>query len=387
MPKSVKLSLVIVVSIIMLLVAFGAGCMLNLNSSSTSSTPNPQQLNTDLIDQAMDVINKNYVTPNTIDTTVLSQGAVDGIVQALKDPYSYYLNPEEYKLTQGNFQSSFGGIGATISSNKNREPVIVSTIKDAPAEKAGIKANDVILAVDGNSTEGLTVDQVVSKVRGPIGTTVKLTVLHENATETVDITIERAEINPITVEYRMEGDIAYLQITNFYEKTNDEFEAALEKLDLKNAKGIVIDLRNNLGGLVTSMIDVASHFIKEGVVITLRDNQGKTVSDSVHPNGIFTNLPVVILVNQYSASASEVLSGAMQDYGRATIAGVQTFGKGSYDSFYTLNDGSAIYLTIGRWLTPQGREIEGKGITPDHVLTETGDAEIKWAVDYLDNLK
>jgi carboxyl-terminal processing protease len=388
MPKSVKLSLVIVVSIIMLSLAFGAGCMLTLNSSSSSTTTAASKgLDTGLVDQAWSIITRNYVTPDKIDSAVLSQGAIDGIVQALGDPYSYYLNPEQYKLTQGNFQSSFGGIGATISSNKNREPIIVSTMKDAPAVKAGIKPNDVILAVDGKPTEGLTVDQVVSQVRGPIGTTVKLTVLHENDTTSVEISIVRAEINPITVEYRMEGDVAYIQITNFYEKTNDEFEAALQKLDLKQAKGIVIDLRNNLGGLVTSMIDVASHFIKEGVIITLRDNQGKTVSDDVNPNGTFTDLPVVVLVNQYSASASEVLSGAMQDYGRATIAGVQTFGKGSYDSFYTLSDGSAIYLTIGRWLTPEGREIEGKGITPDHILTETGDDQIKWAVNYLDNLK
>jgi carboxyl-terminal processing protease len=182
----------------------------------------------------------------------------------------------------------------------------------------------------------------------------------------------------------MVGDVAYIQITNFYEKTNDEFQAALMALNLPHAKGIIIDLRNNLGGYVTAMVDVASHFVDKGVIITLRDNQGKTQSESVNPNGVFTTLPVVVLVNQYSASASEVLSGALQDYGRATIAGVQTFGKGSYDQFFNLSDGSAIYLTVGRWLTPKGREIEGKGITPDQILTQTGDDETQWAVKYLD---
>jgi carboxyl-terminal processing protease len=238
--------------------------------------------------------------------------------------------------------------------------------------------------VNGVTTEGLTVDQVVFQVRGEKGTPVKLTILHKDSTETVEISIVRAEINPTTVNSKMVGDIAYIQITNFYERTNIEFEAALESLDLQNSQGIIIDLRNNLGGYVTSMIDVASHFVKEGAIITLRDNQGKTRTQTVNPNGIFTDLPVVVLVNQYSASASEVLSGALQDYQRATVAGVQTFGKGSYDQFYKLSDGSAIYLTVGRWLTPKGREIEGKGITPDQILSQTGDDAIQWAVQFLD---
>ena len=156
---------------------------------------------------------------------------------------------------------------------------------------------------------------------------------------------------------------------------------------MKNSSGIILDLRDNPGGLVSTVVDVASHFIKEGVIITLRNNQGKTTSESVKPNGIFTDLPMVVLVNQYSASGSEVLSGALQDYQRATIAGVKTLGKGSYDSFFSLSDGSAIYLTVGRWLTPKGREIEGLGITPDQVLTQTGDDEIQWAIDFLNKNK
>ncbi len=139
------------------------------------------------------------------------------------------------------------------------------------------------------------------------------------------------------------------------------------------------------GGLVTAVVDVASHFIRSGVIITLRDNQGRTTSQSVNPNGIFSDLPMVVLVNQYSASGSEVLSGALQDYHRATIAGTTTLGKGSYDSLFNLSDGSAIYLTIGRWLTPKGQEIEGKGITPDYTLTQTGDDEVQWAIDFLHN--
>ena len=377
MPQNVKISLIVIVSILLLLMAFGAGCLINLGPAPSGG------LDVNLIEQAWNIINRNYVEPAKIDQTKLSQGAVNGVVQALEDPYSYYLSPEDNKLTQGNFQSSFGGIGATISMNKDRQPVVVGTIENSPSANAGIKNGDIILAVNDKSTEGLAVDQVVMQVRGPIGTTVKLTVLHEGQSAPVDIEIVRAEINPTTVSYRMEGDIAYIKLINFYERTNAELETALQTLDVKNARGIILDLRDNLGGYVNVMVDIASHFIKEGVIITLRDNQGKTTSQSVNPNGTFTGLPMVVLVNQYSASASEVLSGALQDYHRATIAGTVTYGKGSYDSFYDLSDGSAIYLTIGRWLTPSGREIEGKGITPDQVLSQTGDAAIQWAVDFL----
>jgi carboxyl-terminal processing protease len=379
MPKNVKIWLLVMVSILVLSLVFGAGCVFTLNNVKTGSG-----VDSSLLNQAYSIIHKNYVLPDKVDDNVLNQGALNGMVQSIEDPYSYYLNPTDYKLTMGDFQSSFGGIGATISLNDKKQIIIVQPMKDSPAEKAGIKAEDVVLAIDNVTTENLTTDQAVSKVRGTIGTAVKLTILHKGETRPVEISIVRAEINPTTVNYRLEGDVAYIQITNFYDKTGSEFETALESFDLTKCKGIVIDLRNNLGGYVTSMIDVASHFIKSGTIITLRDNQGRTEVQGVRRNGIYTDLPVVVLVNQYSASASEVLSGAFQDYQRATIAGTQTLGKGSYDNFFKLSDGSAIYLTVGRWLTPNGREIEGKGITPDIILTETGDAAIQWAVKYLD---
>jgi len=382
MRKSLKISLVVLVAILVISSAFAAGCLTTFNATTGGTG-----LNSALLTQAWQILSRQYVQPEKIDSTVITQGAINGMVQSVKDPYSYYLNPDEFKLTQGDFASSFGGIGASISMNKDKEPIIVRTLPGTPAEKAGLKSNDIILAVDGKSTQDLTTDQVVTLVRGKIGTTVKLTVLHEGETSTVDIEIVRAEINPDSVFSHMEGDIAYIQITSFYSKTNDEVEAALEALDLTKTKGIILDLRDNPGGYVNVVVDIASHFIKEGVIITMRDNQGKTESTSVNPNGVFTELPMVVLVNQYSASGSEVLSGALQDYSRATIAGTVTFGKGSYDSFFQLSDGSAIYLTIGRWLTPNGREIEGQGITPNITLTVTGDDGIKWAVDYLHQAK
>jgi carboxyl-terminal processing protease len=238
--------------------------------------------------------------------------------------------------------------------------------------------------VNGVTTEGISLMETVLKIRGPAGTQVTLTILHEGDTAPVDIEITRAQIDTSSVEAEMKGDIVYIRILQFDEKTNGELNDALESLDLASSRGIILDLRSNPGGLVPTVVDVASHFIKEGVVITLVDNKGNRTTESVHPNGVFTDLPIVVLVDEYSASGSEVLTGALRDHNRATVAGVKTFGKGSYDTTISLQDGSYIYLTVGRWLTPDGHLIEGKGIEPDYVLTETGDDEIQWAVDFLD---
>ena len=379
MSRIMKVSLGIIASLLLLSLAFGMGCIISFNSSSMEGP------DTGLINQAWSIIDRNYVEPDELDSVALSQGAVRGIVQSLEDPYSYYLDPDTYQLAQSTFQSRFGGIGASVSVNRNNQPVIVAPMQDTPAAKAGIQTGDIILAVNDKPTEGLSLTETVLLIRGPVGTSVKLLILRENEAAPVEVEIVRAEINPVTVYYEMKEKMAYIQITNFYENTNDEFQTALQELDLENAAGIILDLRDNTGGLVTTVVDVASHFIKEGVIITQRDNQGRTTSVSANPNGIFTELPMVVLVNDYSASGSEVLAGALQDYKRATIAGTVTLGKGSYDAFFQLQDGSAIYLTIGRWLTPDGREIEGKGITPDQTLTQTGDEAVNWAVDFLSN--
>jgi carboxyl-terminal processing protease len=380
MPKSVKISLVVVLSILLLTLAFGAGCVINLNRPVAG-------LDTTLLNQAWSILKTNYVVPDNVTSTMLNQGAVRGMLQSLDDPYSAYLNPEAYKLEQSDSAGSFEGIGAQVAVNKDKQIIIAAPMENSPAEKAGIKTGDIILAVDGKSIAGLSLTETVMLIRGPAGTTVKITILHEGSDTPVELEIVRASITSPTVKYEMRGDILYLKISSFNERTDDELKAAFDAIDLNQTTGIVIDLRDNPGGLVTTVVNVASHFIKDGVIITLRDNEGKTESISAQPNGVFTELPMVVLVNQYSASGSEVLSGALQDYKRATIAGTVTFGKGSYDSFFQLTDGSAIYLTIGRWLTPNGKEIEGNGITPDYTLTQTDEDGIQWAIDFLKKAK
>jgi carboxyl-terminal processing protease len=380
MPRLLKIALVVALSIIVLPLVHSTGCI-----TSVGTSPPAQGLDAELLNQAWGVITSEYVEPTKVTPDALNDGAVGGMVQALDDPYSAYFNADEYKLTQSTLQGTLSGIGAQVGLNQDNQPVILSPFENSPAAKAGIKTGDVILAVDGKSTQGLSLTETVLLVRGPVGTTVKLLIQHEGETTPVEIDIVRAQIDAPSVTYQDRGSIAYVRIDIFDEQTNDELNSALQALDLKNRTGIVLDLRDNPGGLVSSVVGVAGHFIKEGVVLTLVDNKGNRTSESVRPNGVFTDLPMVVLVNQYTASGSEVLSGALQDYHRAVIAGTVTLGKGSYDSFFELSDGSAIYLTIGRWLTPDGREIEGKGITPDYTLTETGDQEIQWAIDFLNN--
>jgi carboxyl-terminal processing protease len=377
MPKKLKVSLIAFLAVLVISISFSAGCVTG-NVSSQNQVAGRQ-----LIDQAWNAIFQNYVEPTKLDSDNLSHGAIKGIMDALNDPYSAYLDPETYKLSQSNLQGKFEGIGAEVALNNDNRPVIIAPLASSPAAKAGMKTGDIILAINGKPTDGMSLLEVVLNIRGPAGTPVRLTILHEGETTPIEIEIIRAQITASTVSWEMKGDIAYIRIFQFGENTNDELNNALKSIDLKNTAGIILDLRSNPGGLVPTVVDVASHFLKEGVVITLVDNKGNRTSDSVRPNGVFTDLPMVVLVDQYSASGAEVLTGALRDYKRATIAGTKTFGKGSYDIDIPLQDGSDIYLTVGHWLTPNGQLIEGQGIEPDYVLTVTGDTEIQWAIDFL----
>ncbi len=381
MPKTLKYFLIAVAVMIVGALSFGAGYMARsntlLNDGSGLST----------VDQAWNVIFQNYVEPDIINSDNMTHSAIRGMIAALDDPYSAFLDPEMYQLFESDLEGTFQGIGAQVNINKNNQPEIVAPLENSPAQKAGIKTGDVILAIDGKSTRGMSLTEVVLSIRGPAGTTVKLTILHQGETEPVDIEVTRAQISQFTVSSEMMGDIGYIKVTQFDAKTNNEFNNALQEILAQNPAGIVLDLRSNPGGIVSVVVNVASHFIKDGVVLTMVDNKGNKTPIPVNPNGVFTNLPLVVLVDQYSASGAEVLTAALHDHGRATVAGVKTFGKGSYDTNIPLNDGSDIYLTIGRWLRPNGQLIEGKGIEPDYVLTETGDDEIQWAVDFLHGQK
>jgi carboxyl-terminal processing protease len=230
--------------------------------------------------------------------------------------------------------------------------------------------------------------EVILKVRGPKGTSVSLLVLHPDETEPVEIEIIRDEITVESVGFEMKDDIAYIRIHEFNERTNEELSPVLEAINAANASGIIIDLRSNPGGLLSTVVDVTSRFLDEGLlVVSIRDNEGNLEKFKADNQRITTDLPMVVLVDSFSASGSEVLAGALQDHDRATIAGSTTYGKGSVNYLQQLADGSGIYITAARWLTPNGNLIEGEGIAPDVELELVGDEAIQWAIDFLHGIR
>jgi len=333
------------------------------------------------IEQAWNIIRHQYVEPDKIDTATLSQAAIKAMVDALNDPYSAYLSPQALQMEQSDSAGKFEGIGAEVSI-KDGQPIIMATYPGSPAVKAGLKSGDTILEVDGTSTAGLSLMEVVLKVRGPRGTEVKLLIQRQGESQPVTIAVVRDEIKVPSVHFEMKGDIAYVNISAFNTITNDELAPVMQQITQANAKGIILDLRGNPGGYLDVVVNITSRFITEGTIVSVRYNDGSQEVIKATKQEPTTNLPVVVLVNAWSASGSEVLAGALQDYGRAAIAGQVTFGKGSVDYMNTLADGSGIYLTAARWLTPKGNLIEGKGITPDYPLDPSVDA-VQWAIDYL----
>jgi carboxyl-terminal processing protease len=376
MSKTTKTLLAITAAIV--LIAFGFVLGVFSGSSYQSYDENLQA-----IVQTWETINQDYVEQDKIDRSELSQAAIQAMMEALNDPYSAYLDPQMYQMEVEDTGGKFEGIGAEVSI-RDGAVTIVAPYPGSPAEKAGIKAGDVILAVDGEPVEGLSLLDVIAKVRGPSGTTVELIVMHQGEVEPVQLTVTREEINVPSVMFEMlDGNVAYIYITQFGDNTNSELGAVLEKVQQQNATGIVLDLRNNPGGNLQTVLDVASRFLEPGeVVLSVRYNDGRVEELKANSQNPATDLPMVVLVNVGSASASEVLSGALQDHGRAVIAGQVTFGKGSVNYMVPLADGSAIYITAARWLTPNGKLIEGEGIQPDYELNPSQD-EVQWAVDYL----
>ncbi|MGD0796042.1 MAG: S41 family peptidase [Dehalococcoidales bacterium] len=364
--------------VIAIIISFSAGCTL-IPANTTKVSPGP-----DVIQQAWDIISKNYVELSKLDSTNMTRAAIEGIIDALDDPYTTYFTPSEYQLIQSSLAGEFYGIGAVVSV-QDKNLVIVSPMKDSPAEKAGIKADDIIQAINGEPTDGMSLELATSKIRGPGGTTVKLLILHKGETTPIEITITRAKVDLPSVNFEMRGNYAYIVISQFTERTETEFAPIIPQLKTNNAKGIILDLRGNGGGALDSVVQLASHFLTQGIVVQVRNNQGKIETDNVIAGRATTDLPMIVLVDNESASASEALVGALQDHHRAIIAGNVTYGKGSAGLIYRLDDGSGIYLMTYRWLTPNGRLIEGHGIEPDIKLELTGDDEVNWAINYLTN--
>lgn len=374
MLKTVKIGIISILIVGSLAIAFGAGCIVGNDGISS------EDLGLGVVEQVWEIIWEDYVDRDKLDASTLSQGAIEGLVEALDDPYSSYLNPESFELSMGGIAGKFEGIGAYVGM-RDEKITIIAPITGSPAEEAGVRAGDIILEVEGEPVNDMTLNEVVLLIRGPKGTEVEILVQHMDETEPVKLSIVRDEIKLSSVYYELMDDIAYIHISNFSERTNEELTPVIEEINADLARGIILDLRSNPGGLLDSVVDVTSRFVEKGYVLFSEDNKGNRSSYSVTNSGEKTDLPMAILTDNFTASASEVLSGALQDYERAVVIGTVTYGKGSVNTLHTLVDGSGVYITTHRWLTPNGRLIEGKGIIPDYEYFD--EDIIQWAIDYL----
>jgi carboxyl-terminal processing protease len=355
-----------------------------------------------ILDEIYELLANQYVDPILVNEDNFLQSAIDGIIASLNDPHTDYLTPDEVASGALDLGSTYEGIGASVS-DRTGQVTIVAPFRDSPAEVAGIQAGDIILAVDGVSTEGWSDQQAVQVIRGPRGTPVTLTVLHADGTQE-DITITRGDIDiqsvfteplleviPGESEDRLvdrEGnevtDIAYVYIGQFHDQTLEELRTALADVENGDYIGLVVDVRLNPGGLLSATVNVADEFLDSGTILIEEDREKQQRPFTATPGGVATNIPIVILQDGGSASGSEVLSAALRDNARATVVGTRSFGKGTVNQLQELDncgdpDGcGALYISVGRWLTPLGDRIEGIGVPVDAEVEMTGD-------DYIDN--
>lgn len=340
-------------------------------------------------------IQDNYVNIDTVDSQNQSYGAIEGLVEALGDPYSVFMDPTETQEFNSSLNGNLEGIGAELT-EENGKLIVVSPLKDSPAEVAGLKSKDFIYMVDDKATTEMSLFEAIMAIRGPADTDVKLTVLRDGAPDPIEMTITRKEIQVPSVELtEMNKDgktYAHLSIYQFGDDTYKEFEDAVRQITLDNPDGLILDLRQNGGGYLESSIEVMSEFFSDkrtGVIVKKRNDQNEVTKTT--GSGQLADIPMVVLLDEGSASAAEILAGALKDYSRATLIGVQSFGKGSVQELMDLPDGSTLRLTIAKWFTPNDHTIDHTGITPDIEVKEDDtakfgtdtDNQLNSALDYL----
>ncbi len=315
--------------------------------------------------EAWNIVHERYVD-QPVDDTLLMQGAIRGMMDAVGDDYTYYMSPQIYETETSSISGEYQGIGAYVDT-KGDFLTIVTPLEGSPAEAAGLRPEDMIIAIDGEDMTGYTPEEARQRVLGPAGTTVVLTIQRNGVSEPLEFTIVRAKITvPSVTGEMLDNGIAYIDLNTFGDNTTNELRAKLDELLAENPKGIILDLRFNPGGYLHTSIEVMSEFISEGVVVIEQYGDGSRDTFNALGNGKATDLPMVVLINEGSASAAEIVAGTLQDYGRAKLVGMQSFGKGSVQIFSPLsNNQGAARVTVAKWLTPKERTIQGIGLEPD----------------------
>lgn len=366
-----------------------------IGKDSTSSTADFS-----LFWDVWDKLNRYFVDAKDLDEQKMIYGAISGMVASAGDPYTSFFPPKENKEFKEDIGGEFEGIGAQLDLKDGRI-VILSPLKKSPAEAAGLKPGDYILKVNDEDTAGWTIQQAVSKIRGKKGTTVNLEILHENSREPIVISVVRNTIlvpsveswvKPVSsvTEIRQATEaasfrtnnarVAYIKLSRFGDHTNEDWNVAIKDIVAEHRKqplkGVVFDMRYNPGGYLEGAVFIASEFIKSGTVVVQKNSDGSENKLNVNRKGQLTDMPMVVIVNKGSASAAEIVAGALKDYNRATIVGETTFGKGSVQTPYELTQGASVHITTGKWFTPNGESIAEKGITPDTVVLQSSVSEL-----------
>lgn len=385
--------------------AFFVGYVANEGGEPGEARPSAaggREFDFETLNQIRDILADDYVDPDLLDDETLYESAISGLLEPLNDAGTFYVDPVTRRVSVGP-GGTFEGIGATVS-QQNGEIVIVAPIEDTPAERAGIQSGDVILAVEGESTEGWTVDKAVLKIRGPSGTQVTLTIRHPDG-QVEDITITRAEIQVESVSVVPPGgalrdddgnlveDIAYIYVREFTALTREQLAPLVREAEESGKRGLILDVRANPGGLLNATVDVADMFLDSGTILFEVSRDGEERAFNARPGGEGVNIPLVVLIDRFSASGAEVLSAALRDNGRAVLIGEKTFGKGTVNVSRDLEDEGALFVSIARWLTPNRIQIDGVGVRPDIevVLSDEDidlrrDAQLYRAIEYLRSL-
>lgn len=329
-----------------------------------------------------EVIEEYYYKDEDIDLSAMTDGMYAGVVDALEDPYSVYYTAEEWNQLMQETEGIYYGIGAYLSLDPATSLAKISgVIAGTPAEEAGLRENDIIYMVDGESVQGLELSEIVSRVKGEENTTVHLTIVREGETDYLELDVERRKIESPTVNYEMyEDGIGYIQITEFDDVTVNQFTTALEAVKAADARGLILDLRSNPGGSLTAVVDIARELLPKGLIVYTEDKKGQREEYSCDGKKEL-QIPLLVLVNGNSASASEILAGAIKDYGIGTLMGTTTFGKGIVQRILPLTDGTALKLTISAYYTPKGNNIHGIGIEPDIVCEFDSEAYYEDGID------
>lgn len=322
-----------------------------------------------------------------IDPEVQEESFYDGIMNGLDDPYSVYYTKEEYQDLLEDNSGEYFGVGAVVTQDATMKVTVVRPIKGSPAEAAGVKADDVIVEVDGTEITDQELSLVVEMIRGEKGTTAHIKVYRPSEDKYIEFDIQRAEVENVSVDYRMlDNKVGYISVTQFYENTPKEYKEAVEDLEKQGAKGLIVDLRDNPGGLLNAVVEMCAYTLDGGNIVTTKDRNGKVTSSFDDNDDHCIDIPMVVLVNGNSASASEIFAGAMKDTDTAELVGTTTFGKGIVQSILPLSDGTAIKITVSKYFTPGGNDIHEIGIDPDYEV-ELQDRSNAVNLDYEDDLQ